>query len=129
VNRSSKKASHASTETGNGVSRTSTARRHFSREHKEEILALVRRRRAEGATWAQIGRELEIRPTLLHQWAQDLGSGPLRRGESAPTGLGTAGLRETLEDEVRRLRRENEVLRKEREFAKKAAAFFAKESL
>ena len=35
---------------------------------------------------------------------------------------------ETLEDEVRRLRRENAILKQEREFAKKAAAFFAKES-
>jgi transposase len=35
---------------------------------------------------------------------------------------------ETLEEEVRRLRRENAVLREERAFAKKAAAFFAMES-
>jgi transposase len=32
------------------------------------------------------------------------------------------------EEELRRLRRENERLRLEREFLKKAAAFFAKES-
>jgi transposase len=35
---------------------------------------------------------------------------------------------ETLEEEVRRLRRENATLREERAFAKKAAAFFAMES-
>jgi len=34
---------------------------------------------------------------------------------------------ELLEAEVRRLQRENEVLRQERDFAKKAAAYFAKE--
>ena len=35
---------------------------------------------------------------------------------------------ETLEQEVRRLRRENATLRQEAAFAKKAAAFFARES-
>jgi transposase len=35
---------------------------------------------------------------------------------------------ETVEEENRRLRRENAILREEREFAKKAAAFFARES-
>jgi len=33
-----------------------------------------------------------------------------------------------MEEELRRVRRENAVLRQERDFLKKAAAFFAKES-
>lgn len=125
MNRSSKKAADPSTDNGRGGSSATRVRRIFSREHKEEILGLVRRRRAEGTTWAQIGRELDIRPTLLHQWVEDLGVGKLSCGEPSATGLPG----ETLEEEVRRLRRENEILRKEREFAKKAAAFFARESL
>jgi transposase len=47
----------------------------------------------------------------------------------SPTNGADPGAGETLEEEVRRLRREVTVLRQEREFAKKAAAFFAKESL
>jgi transposase len=85
----------------------------------------MRKRRAEGASLAQIGRELGIRPTLLWEWAKKLdggGTGPV--GEPGPGRL--AG--ETLEEENRRLRRENAILREEREFAKKAAAFFARES-
>jgi transposase len=39
-----------------------------------------------------------------------------------------AGMVETPEQELRRLRRENAILRQEREFAKKVAAYFAKES-
>ena len=102
-------------------------RRTFSEEYKRDALALAQRRRREGANWAQIGRELGLRPTLLHQWAQYFAQrdGGQRLDGTSPTGL--AG--ETLEEENRRLRRENAILREEREFAKKAAAFFAKESL
>ena len=103
-------------------------RRTFSEEYKREALALARQRRREEVSWAQIGRELGLRPTLLHQWAQhfaQVDGGSPRGAEPSPTGLPG----ETLEAENRRLRRENAILRQEREFAKKAAAFFAKESL
>ena len=101
------------------------ARRTFSAEYRAEAVALMRRRRAEGVSLAQIGRELGLRPNLLWEWARKLdgrGTGPV--ADAAPGRLPG----ETLEDEVRRLRRENAVLRQEREFAKKAAAFFARES-
>ena len=104
------------------------SRRTFSEAYKREALALAQRRRREEVSWAQIGRELGLRPTLLHQWAQHFAQqdgGPARGEGTSPTGLPG----ETLEEENRRLRRENAILRQEREFAKKAAAFFAKESL
>ena len=102
------------------------ARRTFSPEFKTEAVALMRRRRAEGVSLRQIGRELGIGPALLWQWAEKLdgrGTGPV--AEPAPGRLPG----ETVDEENRRLRRENAILRQEREFAKKAAAFFAKESL
>jgi len=103
------------------------SRRTFSLEYKRDALAMAQRRRREDVSWAQIGRELGLRPTLLHQWAQDLAH---RDGGQRAEGTSSTGLAgETLEDENRRLRRENAILREEREFAKKAAAFFAKESL
>jgi transposase len=67
---------------------------------------------------AQVGRELDVRPDQLRRWAHELNG---RRGADAVAG-------ESPEQELRRLRRENEVLRQERDFAKKAAVFFAKES-
>jgi transposase len=86
----------------------------------------MRRRRAEGVSLSQIGRELGIGPALLWNWALKLdGRGTGAIAEPAPGRLPG----ETLEEENRRLRRENAILRQEREFAKKAAAFFAKESL
>lgn len=96
------------------------ARRRYTSEFRTEAVTVMRQRRAEGVSLAQIGRELGIRPNMLWYWAKQLDGGGT--GPAAPAG-------ETLEEENRRLRRENAILRQEREFAKKAAAFFLKESL
>ena len=101
-------------------------RRIFSPEFRAEAVALMRRRRAEGVSLAQIGRELDVRPNLLWYWARQLDGGGTG-GVAEPVPGRLPG--ETVEDENRRLRRENALLRQEREFAKKAAAFFLKESL
>jgi transposase len=102
------------------------ARRSFSPEFKAEAVRLMRRRRTEGVSLSQIGRELGVRPALLWEWARKLDGGGTGPAAELPPGRLPG---ETLEEEVRRLRRENAILRQEREFAKKAAAFFAKESL
>jgi transposase len=93
-------------------------RRAFSDEFKEQAVRRVRERTAIGVTLTQIGRELGVRADLLRQWAS---VAKARAGEAA------AGEEVVTLAEVRRLRRENETLRQERDFAKKAAAFFAKE--
>lgn len=94
-------------------------RREFSAEFKAEAVRLVAERRASGATLKQVGRELDVHPDQLRNWARQQrregGAGPVVAGESA-------------EQEVRRLRREVAVLRQEQAFAKKVAVYFAKES-
>jgi transposase len=92
-------------------------KRRFTNEFKAEAVRLLRDRQRVGETESQVARELGISAGLLHDWADRLDVG----GRPAPIG-------ETLEEEVRRLRRENATLKLERDFAKKAAAFFAKES-
>lgn len=100
-------------------------RRTFTEAFKREAVRRMRERRADGVPLPQIGRELDVRPGLLWEWARWLdGKGTGRIDSVTAPAAG-----ETLEDEVRRLRRENAILKQEREFAKKAAAFFAKESL
>ena len=110
-----------------GKDRPRRTKRTFSEEFKAEAVHLMRRRRAQGIGLNQIARELDVGPALLWQWARKLdGQGTGAVGAS-PGPSGPAG--ETLEDEVKRLRREVVTLRQERDFAKKAAAFFSKESL
>ena len=91
------------------------ARRSFSPEFKLEAVRLV----VEGGRpLSQVARELDLRPEQLRGWKQQLqANGEVTRPASTLS----------LEEENRRLQREVEVLRMERDFAKKAAAFFAKD--
>jgi transposase len=94
-------------------------RREFSAEFKAEAVRLVVERRAVGATLAQVGRELDVRPDQLRAWTR-------QRQHESGAGSGMPG--ETLEQENRRLRREVAELRQEQAFTKKVAVYFAKES-
>ena len=88
-------------------------RRQFSREFKQEAVRLAAE---SGRPLTHIARELTIRTEQLRRWRRQL-------GETKPAASGG-----TDSEEVRRLRRELELTRQERDFLKKAAAFFAKES-
>jgi transposase len=94
-------------------------RREFSAEFKAEAVRLVAERRASGVPLSQVGRELDVRPDQLRAWAR-------QQGRDAENGAAFPG--ESIEQENRRLRRENAVLRQEQAFAKKVAVYFAKES-
>ena len=92
-------------------------RRAFTQEFKAEAVRLWEERRAAGAAIGRVARELGLRPKQLREWA-----GQAAAEVTAPRGG------ETPEQELRRLRREVVRLKHEAEFAKKAAAFFARES-
>lgn len=92
-------------------------RRTFTPEQKAEAVQLVRE---SGKSPYRVARDLDLSESALRRWVQlaeiDEGKGP-------------AGALNTEERaELRRLRRENRQLSMERDFLKKAAAFFAKES-
>jgi transposase len=91
-------------------------RRTYTPEFKQEAVRLVRE---EGMTLTQVGRSLGICKTLVRDWVQKADAGMAPKG-SLPDG--------SVEEELARLRRENRILREEREILKKAAAFFAKET-
>ena len=90
-------------------------RRKFSREFKIEAVRMV----AEGGRGTtEVARELGISPNLLTRWKQQV----VTNGDQAFPGKGR------LADEVRRLQLELKRVQQERDFLKKATAFFARES-
>jgi transposase len=93
-------------------------RRNFTREFKVEA---VRRIVAEGKSLAEVARELDLGESLLRSWKRALTA----EGDQAFPGKGNLP---AVEEELRRLRAENQRLRMERDVLKKATAFFAKES-
>jgi len=117
------------------------SRRRHSAAFKAEAVRVMHVRLATGLTLQRISEELEVGPDLLRLWAKQVAGAPAgaspeeifpgagRRRRFAPVEtLVPAEGSESPEAELRRLRRENERLRLERDFLKKAAAFFAKES-
>jgi transposase len=93
-------------------------RRNYTREFKVEA---VRRIAAEGKSLAEVARELGLGESLLRSWKTVLAV----EGQQAFPGKGHVP---AVEEELRRLRAENQRLRMERYILKKATAFFAKES-
>ena len=93
-------------------------RRKFTREFKVESVRLSGQ---PGRSVGEVAKSLDLGEGLLRRWREEFAS----EGASAFAG---AGKQSVLEEEVRRLRAENDRLRMEREILKKATAFFVKES-
>lgn len=92
----------------------------FRRAHSPEFKIEAVRQVAEGGrSISEVARELAIRPEQLRTWRKQL---------QATGAVALPPRVETAAEEVRRLKRELEVVRQERDFLKKAAAFFAKGS-
>ncbi|TWB32932.1 transposase [Nitrospirillum pindoramense] len=94
-------------------------RKQYSREFKVEAVRLIEER---GVSVAQAARDLGVHVTLLRKWARSLG----KEGKDAFPGHGR---RTPEQEEIDRLRREVARLKAERDILKKAAAYFAKDSL
>jgi transposase len=94
----------------------SKTKRKFTEEYKAQA---VRAWRESGRPMLQIANELGIHSGTLHRWSTEQ-----RLAEQ--TGTSRSKVKAERE-ELTRLRRENEVLRQERDFLRSAAAYFAKE--
>jgi transposase len=94
-------------------------RRTFSREFKLEAVRLVTDR---GVSVLQASRDLEIGEGVLRRWVKEQNSDPVQafpgHGQLKPE-----------QQELERLRREVVRLKAERDILKKAAAYFARESI
>jgi transposase len=94
-------------------------RRQFSREFKLEAVKLVEDR---GVSVAQAARDLDVHQNVLRKWMRDLAADP----KQAFPGKGVLKPEQA---EIDRLKKEVAKLRMERDILKKAAAYFAKDSL
>lgn len=92
-------------------------RRKYSREYKLEALRLAE---VSERPMAAVARDLGIHPNNLYKWRQQL----VADGEESYPGRGTL---KSSDEEVRRLRRELDQVRQERDILKKALLFFTKE--
>ncbi len=93
-------------------------RRKYPREFKVEA---VRRVVDGGEPAVEVARALDLQPNMLYGWVRQF------KAEAAEAFRGNGNMT-SQDEEVRKLRRENAVLREERDILKKATAFFAKES-
>ena len=94
-------------------------RRTFSREFKLEAVKLVIER---GVAVVQAAKDLDVHENVLRKWARELRDAPQ---EAFPGN----GKQKAQDAEIARLRKEVAKLKMERDILKKAAAYFAKESM
>ncbi len=92
-------------------------RRQYTEEFKTEAVRLVR---DSARPVAHVARDLGIADHLLYRWRAE-------QPQAEHQGHTRQSMRAE-QEELARLRRENATLKQERDFLKRAAAFFAKES-
>jgi transposase len=90
-------------------------RRPYTPEFRRRLIELVRK----GRTPEDVGRQFEPSAQTVRNWLRQADRDAGRRTDGATTDE---------QEELRRLRRENKLLREEREILKKAAAWFARET-
>jgi transposase len=87
----------------------------YTREFKQQAVALFE---TSGKSKTHIARDLGISDSALSKWCKEFGA----QGEKAFPGKGH---QTPIEEEMKRLKRENEILRQERDILKKAMSIFA----
>ena len=89
-------------------------RRQYTEEFKRETVQLLE---SSGKPVARIARELGVNENVLYRWRQQFGQSV----------NGNKGNKADLEAEVKRLRRENTILKQERDVLKKAISIVSQE--
>ena len=96
-----------------GTQHKSIKRRQYNSEFKREAVQLVTQG---GLSIAQVARDLGLNDNMVSRWKKEAE----QNGQRAFPGQG-----HPQDEELSRLRRENEVLRQEREVLKKAISIFS----
>ena len=99
---------------------SSKIRRQFTPEFKANAVALVLEK---GQSIPQVARDLDLVDSAFRRWIEQAKACPMPPGSAVVSASLTPE-----QAELQQLRRENQILRMEREILKKATAFFARES-
>ena len=89
-------------------------RRSFTPSYKAEVVELCR---SNGLTVGKVARDLDLTETVVRRWV----------AQAEVDGGRRTGLTTTERAELSQLRKENRLLREERDLLKRAMAFFVKE--
>ncbi len=88
----------------------------YTTEFKQEAVRLAQ---TSGKPITHLARELGISDTSIHQWRKEL-------AEHGPEAFPGSGHQTAQQEEVRRLQRELEVVKQERDILKKALGIFSR---
>lgn len=99
-------------------SKSGRSRKVYSKEYKIQALNLVK----ELGSYAQAAKQLGVRDSLLHTWRKAYNFSIDLNAKDAASAVAEA-------EEIKRLRKENEELKKTNYILKRAAAFFSQDHL
>ena len=93
----------------------------YSKEFKDSTVQLILN---DGKSVVKVAEDLGLNSKTLYHWVTSY-----KKAHNIPTRDISASFKESNNEELKRLRRENKILKQERDILKKAAAYFAKETL
>jgi len=98
---------------------TKRTRQNYTKEFIQDAVQLVTE---QGYGCSEVARRLDINRSNITRWVREYRQMAVKPSDGQPSP-------NELKDEIRRLKKENQRLLMERDILKKAAAFFAKESV
>ena len=94
----------------------------YSKEFKDSTVQLILNN---NESVVQVAADLDLNPKTLYHWVK-----VYKKEHNIPTrDVNLSSSKESEHEELKRLRRENKILKQERDILKKATAYFAKETL
>ncbi len=94
----------------------------YSKEFRDSTVQLILNN---NESVVNVAADLDLNPKTLYHWVT-----MYKKANNIPTrAVRLSNTNEPLDEEVKRLRRENKILKQERDILKKATAYFAKETL
>ena len=95
---------------------------HHTKEFRDSTVQLVLN---SGEKPAKVANDLDLNVKTLYHWIRMY----KQENNIAVKSISSSTVKETAEEELKRLRKENKLLKQERDILKKATAYFAKETL